>query len=322
MTNADTLKERAAKLFQDIQSHICHGVESLDGGAVFKSDAWTREDIRGSEGGGGLTRVLSGGRVFEKAGVNFSKVLGHMPAEFAAKLGAACEEVPFFAAGVSLVIHPHSPMIPTTHANWRFIQLGDQMWFGGGSDLTPYYLEDSDAIHFHQILKRTCDAHSPDYYSRFKKWCDEYFYLPHRKEARGIGGIFFDYIGRNDGADLEKVFSFVRDLGFAFTDQYLPIVERRKDAVYGDAEKRFQLLRRGRYVEFNLLYDRGTHFGLQTSGRIESILMSLPPEVRWEYCPQVVPGSREEYLLRCLETPRDWLMDETQPAALASPSNT
>lgn len=311
MSTSESLSERAAKLFQDIQSHICHGLESTDGEAVFKSDEWTRQDLHGTEGGGGLTRILSDGGVFEKAGVNFSKVHGHMSAEFASKLGAAREELPFFATGVSLVIHPRSPMVPTTHANWRFIQLGDEMWFGGGSDLTPYYLEDSDAIHFHSVLKQVCDAHSSDYYPRFKKWCDEYFYLPHRKESRGIGGIFFDYIGRKDGMDLEKFYTFVRDLGFAFTDQYVPIVQRRKNVTYGESEKRFQLLRRGRYVEFNLLYDRGTHFGLQTGGRIESILMSLPPQVRWEYCPEIEAGSREEYLIECLTTPRDWLAAAT-----------
>lgn len=306
-SEATPLKERAARLFQDVQSHICRGLESIDGKAVFQSDSWKREDSRGGDGGGGVTRVLAEGGVFEKAGVNFSKVHGHMSAEFAAKLGASREELPFFATGVSLVIHPRSPMVPTTHANWRFLQLGDKMWFGGGSDLTPYYLEESDAVHFHAVIKQVCDKYSEEYYPRFKKWCDEYFYLPHRQEARGIGGIFFDYIGRDDGADLESFFPFVQDLGFAFTEQYLPIVERRMNSPYGEKERHFQLLRRGRYVEFNLLYDRGTHFGLQTNGRIESILMSLPPEVRWEYCPQVEPGSREERLLQALAAPREWI---------------
>jgi coproporphyrinogen III oxidase len=301
------MKDRAAQLFQDVQAHICRGLEQIDGTATFKSDEWTRTDIRGGAGGGGVTRILAEGSVFEKAGVNFSNVQGFMSPEFAAKLGAPREETPFFATGVSLVIHPRSPMVPTTHANWRYLALGEKQWFGGGSDLTPYYLEDEDAVHFHTVLKTICDKHSPQYYPRFKKWCDEYFYLPHRKETRGIGGIFFDYIGRDDGADLERVFPFVKDLGFAFTEQYLPIVERRKDIPFGDAEKKFQLLRRGRYVEFNLLYDRGTHFGLQTGGRIESILMSLPAVVHWDYCPQVTPGSREEYLIKTLESPREWV---------------
>lgn len=301
------MKDRAAQLFQEVQTHICRSLEQIDGKSTFKNDEWTRADIRGGHGGGGVTRILADGAVFEKAGVNFSKVNGFMAPEFAAKLGAPREEIPFFATGVSLVIHPRSPMVPTTHANWRFLELGDKRWFGGGSDLTPYYLEDEDAVHFHTVLKKICDTHSPQYYPRFKKWCDEYFYLPHRKETRGVGGIFFDYIGRDDEADLEQVFPFVRDLGFGFTDQYLPIVERRKDAPYTEEEKKFQLLRRGRYVEFNLLYDRGTHFGLQTGGRIESILMSLPAVVHWDYCPQVAPGSREEYLIKTLENPREWV---------------
>ncbi len=301
------MKKRASKLFTDIQTHICQALEQIDGKEAFKSDEWERTDRKGGPGGGGVTRILSEGAVFEKAGVNFSEVHGHMAPEFAAKLGGPSEELPFFATGVSLVIHPRSPMVPTTHANWRYLELGDARWFGGGSDLTPYYLYDEDAAHFHRVLKTTCDTHSPEYYPRFKKWCDEYFYLPHRGETRGIGGLFFDYIGRNDGADVEKTFNFVRDLGFAFTTQYVPIVERRMHEPFTEKERHFQLLRRGRYVEFNLLYDRGTHFGLQTGGRIESILMSLPPEVRWEYCPNIPPGSREEHLITTLQKPREWI---------------
>ena len=302
------LRTRAAQLFQSIQSHICSELEAIDGAATFATDSWKRTDIRGGDGGGGATRILANGDVFEKAGVNFSQVHGHVSADFAEKLGAAKQELPFFATGVSLVVHPRSPMIPTTHANWRYLELGDKAWFGGGSDLTPYYLEDSDAVHFHSVLKSVCASHSPEYYQRFKKWCDEYFYLPHRGETRGIGGIFFDYLGRDDGASHEQLLAFVKDLGFAFTEQYVPIVERRMHTPYGEHERAFQLIRRGRYVEFNLLYDRGTHFGLQTGGRTESILMSLPPEVRWEYCASVAPGSREEYLLHTLQKPRDWVV--------------
>jgi coproporphyrinogen III oxidase len=301
------MRTRAGELFTDIQSHICQELERIDQKSRFKSDEWQRTDRRGGPGGGGVTRILAEGEVFEKAGVNFSEVHGFMAPEFAAKLGGPNEELPFFATGVSLVIHPRSPMIPTTHANWRYLELGDTRWFGGGSDLTPYYLFDEDAIHFHSVLKTTCDKHSPEYYPRFKKWCDEYFYLPHRSETRGVGGVFFDYLGRNDGANVEELFTFVKDLGFAFTTQYVPIVERRMHELFTDEERHFQLLRRGRYVEFNLLYDRGTHFGLQTGGRIESILMSLPPEVRWEYCPSVSSGSREEYLLTTLQKPREWI---------------
>lgn len=307
------LRKRTAELFRSIQTHICSGLEAVDGVATFATDTWKRDDIHGGDGGGGTTRILAHGRVFEKAGVNVSEVHGHVSAEFAEKLGAEKQELPFFATGVSLVIHPHSPMVPTTHANWRYLELGDTAWFGGGSDLTPYYLNDADATHFHSVLHGVCSAHSPEYYPRFKKWCDEYFYLPHRGETRGVGGIFFDYLGRNDGADHERLFAFVHDLGYAFTTQYLPIVERCMNLPYGEPERHFQLLRRGRYVEFNLLYDRGTHFGLQTGGRTESILMSLPPEVRWEYCPAVLPGSREEYLLDTLKNPREWLATDKCP---------
>jgi coproporphyrinogen III oxidase len=300
------MRERAAQLFTALQTKICEALEQIDGVARFHSDAWTRPDLHGGDGGGGVTRVLSGGAVFEKAGVNFSAVQGEMSADFCAKLGGPHADTPFFATGVSLVIHPRSPMIPTTHANWRYLELGSKAWFGGGSDLTPYYLFDEDAAHFHAVLRGVCDQHNPDYYARFKKWCDTYFYLPHRGETRGIGGIFFDYLGRDDGADVERLYRFVHDLGFAFNEQYIPIVARRKDLGFTEQQREFQLLRRGRYVEFNLLYDRGTHFGLQTAGRIESILMSLPPLVRWEYCPAVAPGSAEERLLTVLKEPREW----------------
>jgi coproporphyrinogen III oxidase len=302
-----SIRKRASQLFTDVQNHICKGLEELDGEGRFLNDSWQRTDRSGGDGGGGVTRILSGGRVFEKAGVNFSEVYGVMAPDFAAKLGESQEELPFYATGVSLVIHPKSPMVPTTHANWRFLELGNSRWFGGGSDLTPYYLDDGDAAHFHSVLKEICSKHSPEYYPRFKKWCDEYFYLPHRGETRGVGGIFFDYLGREDGANLEELLLFVHDLGFTFTEQYLPIVKRRMDEPYGEQERHFQLLRRGRYVEFNLLYDRGTHFGLQTNGRVESILMSLPPEVRWDYCPSITPGSREEYLIKTLQNPRAWV---------------
>jgi coproporphyrinogen III oxidase len=301
------MQERTAGLFTRIQNHICEALEKVDGAVRFKADEWTRTDLSGGNGGGGITRVLSEGAVFEKAGVNFSAVHGHMTPDFSAKLGGAREETPFFATGVSLVIHPRSPMVPTTHANWRYIELGNQTWFGGGSDLTPYYLFEEDAVHFHTVLRDVCTKHHPDYYARFKKWCDEYFYLPHRGETRGIGGLFFDYLGRDDDADPEALYRFAHDLGFAFTDQYIPIVERRKEASYGDRERVFQLVRRGRYVEFNLLYDRGTHFGLQTGGRIESILMSLPPLVRWDYCPTVEAGSPEETLITALKNPKEWV---------------
>lgn len=306
MTESLALRSRCAALFRDIQSHICSALEQADGAALFRRDEWHRTDAKGGDGGGGLTRILAEGAVFETAGVNFSAVHGTMPASFAAKLGASEEDVPFFATGVSLVIHPRSPLVPTTHANYRYIELGGKAWFGGGADLTPYYLFNEDARHFHQVIKAACDRHSPEHYPRFKQWCDEYFYLPHRKETRGIGGIFFDYLGRDDSADLESIFTLSKDLGFAFTEQYIPIVDRRKGAQFTEAQRHFQLQRRGRYVEFNLLYDRGTHFGLQTGGRIESILMSLPPLVRWDYCPIYEPGSPEARLLAVLQNPQEW----------------
>ena len=309
MSQETPMRERAQLLFREIQSHICSSLEALDGKATFQSDAWTRTDIHGGDGGGGLTRILANGAVFEKAGVSFSSVQGTMPASFAAKLGAGEDELPFFATGTSLVIHPHSPMVPTTHANFRYIELGEKSWFGGGSDLTPYYLFEEDARHFHQVLKNSCDRHDPAHYPRFKKWCDEYFYLPHRKEARGIGGIFYDYLGRDsdDRAELEKLFAFSKEIGFAFTEQYLPIVLRCKELQYSELQRQFQLQRRGRYVEFNLLYDRGTHFGLQTGGRTESILMSLPALVRWDYCPIINEGSPEAALMAALQEPREWV---------------
>lgn len=301
------LRDACAELFQSIQNAICVALESEDGSVTFKSDLWERTDITGVPGGGGDTRILSNGGVFEKAGVNFSKVHGFISPEFSAKLGGPAEQTPFFATGVSLVIHPRSPMVPTTHANWRYLEIGNRAWFGGGSDLTPYYMYDEDAEHFHLVLKSTCDKHSSDYYEKFKKWCDEYFYLPHRGETRGIGGIFFDHLGQDGSIPLEHGYNFVHDLGFAFIEQYLPIVARRKSESYGERERQFQLIRRGRYVEFNLLYDRGTHFGLQTGGRIESILMSLPPLVGWEYCHSPEVGSREEQLIQTLKNPRKWI---------------
>jgi len=241
------------------------------------------------------------GAVFEKAGVNFSSVAGNLPEEFAAKIprGNGTE---FFATGVSLVLHPKSPMVPTVHANFRYLEKGDAAWFGGGADLTPYYPHEDDAIHFHRTMKTVCDHHDSDYYPRFKKWCDEYFFLKHRGETRGIGGLFFDYIE----GDREKNFAFVSELGDAFLDAYLPIAKRRLPETYTEKQRQYQLYRRGRYVEFNLLYDRGTIFGLETRGRTESILMSLPSLVRWVYDFKPEPGSPEEKNMEFFK-PREWL---------------
>ena len=301
------LRDRAASLFQAIQLHITSALEAEDGAGRFQSDLWERTDITGAPGGGGDTRILANGEVFEKAGVNFSRVHGHLSSEFSAKLGGNSEQTPFYATGVSLVIHPKSPMIPTTHANWRYLEIGGRAWFGGGSDLTPYYIYREDAEHFHRVLHSVCGRHSGELYPKFKKWCDEYFYLPHRKETRGIGGIFFDHLGQDGTFPLESGFALVKDLGFAFTEQYLPIVRRRRAEAFSEEQKKFQLLRRGRYVEFNLLYDRGTHFGLQTGGRVESILMSLPPMVGWDYNYAPPAESRELELIQTLQSPQEWI---------------
>jgi coproporphyrinogen III oxidase len=293
-----SVEERADEFFRGLQTKICAALENEDGTALFNSDGWQR-----AGGGGGLTRVLSEGAVFEKAGVNTSSVHGEFTPEFAAQVPAG-DGLAFFACGISLVLHPRSPMVPTVHANFRCLKRGSALWFGGGADLTPFYPEREDVVHFHRTWKAVCDRHDSSHYARFKKWCDEYFYLPHRRETRGIGGIFFDYLK----GDAEKDFAFVRDAGGAFLDAYLPIVHKRRDAPYGERERNFQLLRRGRYVEFNLLYDRGTTFGLKTDGRAESILMSLPPLVRWEYDARFPPGSREAQLSEWLR-PTDWLGD-------------
>lgn len=290
-----TWRQRTQSFFMDLQDQISRGLSDLDG-TEFREDLWTREG-----GGGGRTRVLENGNVFEKAGVNFSAVSGNLPQEFADKipLGKGTE---FFASGVSLVLHPRSPMVPTVHANFRYLEKGDAAWFGGGADLTPYYPVAEDARHFHQTLKAACDRHNPEFYPRFKKWCDEYFFLKHRGETRGVGGVFFDYLE----GDREQTFAFVSDLGRAFLDAYVPIVRRRRDSPYSQAHRDYQLYRRGRYVEFNLLYDRGTIFGLETRGRTESILMSLPPLARWVYDFKPEPGSAEEKAMEFFR-PRDWV---------------
>jgi coproporphyrinogen III oxidase len=294
------LFERAAKFFSELQTDICRTLAELDGAASFNSDAWQRPG-----GGGGVARVLEGGAVFEKAGVNWSSVDGELPAELADHMPG--EGRAFRASGISLVLHPRSPRVPTTHANFRCLTKGNALWFGGGADLTPYYLFRDDAVHFHSTLAAACDRHRPvGDYDRFKAWCDEYFFLPHRGETRGVGGVFFDYLGAKGEHPAHQVFELVRDLGQSLLSAYVPIVQRRQTEPYGDLERAWQLRRRGRYVEFNLIYDRGTLFGLKTQGRIESILMSLPPLVRWDYDVMATPGSPEAELLTHLR-PIDWL---------------
>jgi coproporphyrinogen III oxidase len=294
------LFDRAAKFFQSLQGDICRALADTDGAKEFGADAWQRPG-----GGGGVARVLENGALFEKAGVNWSNVDGELPTELADHMPGTGRT--FRASGVSLVLHPHSPMVPTTHANFRCIQKGDAIWFGGGADLTPYYLFREDAVHFHRTLATACDRHKPiGDYDRFKTWCDEYFFLPHRSETRGVGGVFFDYLGSKGEHAPEDIFAFVQDLGRAFTEAYIPIAQRRQPMPFGETERTWQLRRRGRYVEFNLIYDRGTLFGLKTNGRIESILMSLPPLTRWDYDVSPQPGSPEAELIAHLR-PTDWL---------------
>ena len=302
---------------QDLQEKICSALEKLDGGAVFVLDEWEREG-----GGGGRTRVISGGNVFEKGGVNTSVVWGEV--SDAMRMQLKIEGHKWFACGLSLVIHPVNPYVPTTHANWRYFELYDEAgnttdrWFGGGADLTPYYLFEEDARHFHKSFRDAMAPFGEDLYPKYKKWCDEYFVNKHRcDEMRGIGGVFYDHLRPVDvaatgaaGAGLAKadeLFAFQQANGNAFLQAYLPIVERRKDLAYGEREIEWQEIRRGRYVEFNLIHDRGTLFGLKTQGRTESILMSLPPRARWEYNYQPVAGSAEAQLLDACLHPREWL---------------
>jgi coproporphyrinogen III oxidase len=290
------LHERAAGWFRELQDRITSGLEELDGGSRFREDSWERPG-----GGGGHSRVLIDGALFEKAGVNFSDVHGEFSEEFARQIPG--EGRTFTATGISLVLHPRSPLVPTVHANFRFLSKGDRSWFGGGADLTPYYPYREDVIHFHRTWHEVCKSHEPLVeYARLKRWCDEYFYLPHRGEARGVGGIFFDYLE----GDLEALFRFVIDCGNAFLPSYVPIAHRRKDEPWTAEQRAFQEFRRGRYAEFNLVYDRGTLFGLKTGGRTESILMSLPPVVRWRYDYHPEPGSREAELTELYLKPRDW----------------
>ncbi len=291
------MQQQAEEYFQHLQGIICEGLERIDGGKQFSEDKWTHP-----AGGGGITKVLQHGKIFEKAGVNFSAVHTFLSELLAARLKTTPQKV--FATGISLVLHPYSPMVPTVHMNLRFLRLDEgEMWFGGGTDLTPWYFFEDDARHFHTTLKTACDKHSAEYYGRFKKWCDEYFFIKHRKETRGIGGIFFDYLRDNP----EATFLFVKEIGNAFLAAYLPIIERRKNEPWGTLEKEWQRVRRGRYVEFNLVYDRGTLFGLETDGRVESILMSLPPEVEWKYNYSPVAGSREQHLIDVLQQPKSWI---------------
>lgn len=299
-------KEQFVQLIHRLQDEICQGLEKIDGKATFREDPWERPG-----GGGGRTRVISGGDVFEKGGVNISVVHGELPALMAQQFNV--NDAQFMACGISLVIHPVNPYVPTVHANFRYFELYDNdgsvkdSWFGGGADLTPYYIFEEDGQHFHRTFKEACDPFGTELYPKYKQHCDEYFMNKHRNnEARGIGGIFYDYLRPDADNNSQQLFEFSKANGDAFLKAYLPIVERRKDLPYTQQEIDWQEYRRGRYVEFNLIHDRGTLFGLKTNGRIESILMSLPPRARWEYDYQPAPGSKEAELLEFLR-PREWV---------------
>ena len=300
------MKQRFSTYIDQLQDRICSALEEIDGAARFQIDNWERPG-----GGGGQSRVLENGAVFEKGGVNVSKVYGQLPEPMKAYLKVVQGD--FFACGISLVIHPNSPLVPTVHANFRYFELYDNnkkvvdQWFGGGIDLTPYYLFDEDVVHFHQQCKSVCDAHDPAFYQTFKDKCDRYFWNTHRNEARGVGGLFFDYCRTSDERSIEQWFDFVTAAGDAFLDCYTPIVNKRKDLPFGPEQRNWQELRRGRYVEFNLIHDKGTLFGLKTQGRIESILMSLPPAVQWKYNVSPAPDSEEERLVRVLQKPINWI---------------
>jgi coproporphyrinogen III oxidase len=284
--------------YREIQEQFSSSLEALDGDSQLRVDEWDRDD-----GGGGVTRIITGPGHIEKAAVNFSAVFGPTPTGLSESVAAGSSE--FYATGVSIIVHPRNPNAPTFHANIRYFETdnGDR-WFGGGADLTPYYLFEEDATRFHEVLKATCDSHPVSDYRTWKSACDRYFYLPHRGEARGIGGLFFDHLT----ADLEEVWDFQKELGSSLSMSYVPILERRVGIMYGEEETRWHEIRRGRYAEFNLVWDRGTRFGLETGGRVESILASLPPRASWEYMHEPGPGTRERALLDMVRAgPRDWV---------------
>lgn len=300
------MKEQFFNYIQTLQDTITAKLEAVDGKAKFKEDLWERE-----EGGGGRSRVIENGDVFEKGGVNISKV--HGPLNPAMQKYFNVGDVNFFACGLSLVLHPKNPFAPTVHANWRYFEMYEKdgtlvdSWFGGGQDLTPYYLFEEDAIHFHSICKSVCDAHDPSFYALYKKQCDDYFYNAHRDEARGLGGLFFDHCKATLERSMTDWYNFVTQVGDSFLDAYVPIVEKRKDIPFTPEQRDWQEIRRGRYIEFNLIHDKGTLFGLKTNGRIESIFMSFPPHVQWRYNYEPEKGTKEDKLLHVLKHPKDWV---------------
>lgn len=302
-------RETISAWLQNLQDNICQSLEQADGKATFKEEQWSRE-----EGGGGRSRVMDNGAVIEKGGVMFSAVSGKAPdflfketAHSGSAQAGNREGLTFFATGVSIVIHPQSPMVPIIHMNIRYFEMSNgTRWLGGGIDLTPHYIVDEDAAWFHQQLKAVCDKHNPAYYPEFKTWADDYFYIPHRKETRGIGGIFFDRLNERAGMSFEQNLAFWKEVGEAFAPVYTELIRRNKDKAFDEQNKQWQLLRRGRYVEFNLVYDKGTKFGLETNGRVESILMSLPAQAGWIYDYKTAAGSPEHETLSKLKKGKAW----------------
>lgn len=305
MSDSNSMRNRFAELVRSIQDEICTELEKIDGQAKFEEDLWERPG-----GGGGRTRIIRNGKVFEKGGVNTSEVYGILPDVMQKRLGVDGAE--FYATGVSLVIHPVNPLVPTVHLNYRYFEMYNEdgtvrdAWFGGGADLTPYYLFEEDCVHFHQAHKDACDGVDTEFYPQFKKQCDDYFVNTHRNENRGIGGIFYDYMREDEKHSAEDYYELARLNGKAFLEAYLPIANKRKDLEYTEDQQFWQEIRRGRYVEFNLVHDRGTLFGLKTNGRTESILMSLPSRARWEYDFHPEAGTDEHKMVEALQ-PRDWL---------------
>ena len=299
-------KETVATWFSELQDRICSALEAADGSGKFREDAWERPG-----GGGGRARVLTDGRIIEKGGVNFSAVHGDTPAPILTAL--RLEDAEFYATGVSIVMHPLSPRVPIIHMNVRYFEMSNGVaWFGGGIDLTPHYVDEEDARFFHRALKCVCDRHSPDYYARFKAWADDYFYIKHREETRGIGGIFFDRLSASEAQNQKKLFAFVQEVGEAFVPIYTHLLQKNQDLPYGKVEKAWQMLRRGRYVEFNLVHDKGTKFGLDTNGRIESILMSLPPLAAWQYAYTPPSDSEASHTLSLLKKGMDWTTQDVR----------
>lgn len=293
-------REKVSDWFIQLQSSICFELEKCDGKGLFETQSWDRP-----EGGGGKSRIITHGALIEKGGVNFSAVNGRLPVALEKSFGV--QDTQFFATGISIVLHPGNPWTPIIHMNLRYFEMdGGKSWFGGGIDLTPHYIDKEDASYFHSQLKAVCDRFDPYYYPKFKKWADDYFYISHRQETRGIGGIFFDRLEASE-SNRDDLFKFVKSLGLSFSPVYIHFLKKYKESLFSEEEKKWQLVRRGRYVEFNLVYDAGTKFGLETNGRIESILMSLPPLAAWPESFQIKPGGKEAYTQQHLLKGLDWL---------------